>query len=153
MSEVRSLIDAEGRALGAVVGPEMCDKLYRLVGMVLADALGSPTDFESRPTTYVKVSYRLGPTAVEFLYVTLDLAFHRVRLQLANERPEFLEPLSEPRFRLARKVEAFVARAAARRAAVEERGGEGSAFRPRRLESRECCSRCPGSCYVMEPVD
>lgn len=146
---LRGIVDGSGLALGTCVGADVREKLDRLVAMILADALGTPTDFLDHPTTYVKVSHSGVTGPVDLLYVTIDPMAHRVRLYVRDLVDETLEPLFEPRFRLARKVRAFVEAVAARRSIVAgERAGP---HRARRLPPAACCAECPGSCFVMEP--
>lgn len=150
MSEHRAVVDSRGRPMGTVIGAEVAARLHALVDMILEDILGAPVEFAASPTPYVKVSYLEGATWTDLLHVTLDVAFQRVRLQLARSPPVVLDPLGEPRFRLARKVETFIAAAVSRRREIE---GESPEYRPRRRKPSERCSRCPGSCYVMERTE
>ncbi|MBI4871221.1 MAG: hypothetical protein HY814_06600, partial [Candidatus Riflebacteria bacterium] len=113
--DVQALVDRSGCPLGTRVNPAVTQKLHRLAAMLLADALGDPLDFLERPASYVRVFYWSGGQQVWLFWLAIDVVFHRVHLQVAGHRTQVLEPLTEPRHRLARKVDLFLQEVGAER--------------------------------------
>lgn len=148
---VRSLVGCDGRVLGSVIHPEVMAELRRLVGMILTDALGESTDFEENPARAVLVTYGWCPNLIWLFSIVIDPALHALKLHFPGEEPVLIEPLTEPRFRLARKVSGFLGAVKQRRASFEL-SLDGTRYRPRRLIPTEYPLHGRSIYYILEPV-